>query len=69
MLGPLIIVTGAFSLLGGSTAFAIIYLEYQRHQLGQRRVLAESLQAGILAFVVLMVMGLAAGLLVGRISK
>ncbi|MEO0080802.1 MAG: hypothetical protein ABIL25_00715 [candidate division WOR-3 bacterium] len=69
MLTTLLAVNGVFSLLGGGAAFAIVYMEYQRHKLGRGQVIGEALRAGMVAFVALLGLSVVVGLLVGRLTR
>ncbi len=69
MLGTLLAVNGTFSLLGGGAAFAIVYMEYQRHKLGRRQVIGEALRAEVVTFLALFGLSVGVALLVGRLAR
>lgn len=69
MLGTLLAVNGVFSLLGGGAAFAIVYMQYQRHKLDRRRLIGEALRAGVVALSALFGLSVVVALLVGRLAR
>ncbi len=67
---PLLALLGTvFGLLGGTTAFIIIYTKYQRHGFTGRQLLGEALRAGVIAVLVLLGSALAAGLVISRLGQ
>jgi len=69
MLPVLVAVGVIFGLIGGAMAFTITYTEYQRHQFTGRRLVGESLRAGIAAFLVLLALAMASGFVVRRFYR
>ncbi len=69
MLVTLLVVSAVFSLLGSGAAFAIIYTEYQRHQLARHRLVGEALKAALVAFLVLFALSIFGSLLVSRLAR
>jgi hypothetical protein len=56
-----LIVGAVFGIAAGAMAFLITFDEYRKHQMARRRLWAESLKAGAFAFVVFLLMSVAAG--------
>ena len=69
MLPVLVAIGVIFGLIGGAMAFTITYTEYQRHQFTGRRLVGEALRAGIVAFLLLLALTIAAGFIVRRFSR
>jgi hypothetical protein len=62
LLRPLLIIGLVFGGLAGAMAFLIAYIEYEGHQLESKAVWLSSLQTGVVAFALFVVIALVAGL-------